>query len=537
LPAGGFVMDQAVPDMPSATADIAAQAASLRQDAAAKLRAGASEDAARDCERAAALFESIGEPAEHSDTLNDLTLIYVILGLHDEALETITKSLTIARAAGDNRLMYWAYNRTGVVRSSMGDPVQADDFMRTALGLAETLGDQEKYCILNNLADNAHYLYHLYRDRGDAAAAAASVARGIDYARRALAIAADGRHPYQEALILGNYGYLLALNGEDEAGMAALARAASLAGSQGFANLALGAEHFVARIHLIRQDYAAAIAGLHRALTQAEANRERPVTAKIHLNLSEAYTKLGDATQALAHFQMFHALERDFNSNVAQTRARLLSNMFELEHSKSEAELARLEADVLRAQSAALAAEKRALEIRADELGRHANQDPLTGLWNRRYLDGRLAALFADRHAPNRALCIAACDIDHFKSINDRFGHATGDAVLVRVARLLTGGTRPSDLVARIGGEEFMLVFPDSDIAATAAACERLRVAIALHPWAEMSPDLAVTISIGVTCCGAAADLPAALRQADELLYQAKQNGRNLVRVAGTPVQ
>jgi diguanylate cyclase (GGDEF)-like protein len=234
---------------------------------------------------------------------------------------------------------------------------------------------------------------------------------------------------------------------------------------------------------------------------------------------------------------MFHALERDFNSNVAQTRARLLSNMFELEHSKSEAELARLEADVLRAQSAALAAEKRALEIRADELGRHANQDPLTGLWNRRYLDGRLAALFAARHAPNRALCIAACDIDHFKSINDRFGHATGDAVLVRVARLLTGGTRPSDLVARIGGEEFMLVFPDSDIAATAAACERLRVAIALHAWADLVPDLAVTISIGVTCCGAAADLPAALRQADELLYQAKQNGRNLVRVAGTPVQ
>jgi len=501
----------------AAAAQPGQQAAALRLKANLCMRAGRNEDAASAYEHACALFEQAGETAALSETLTDLTLIYVLLGLHDEALKAVGNSREIATRLGDTRLLYWAHNRTGVVHSSLGEAEPAHQVMLDALALAESLGDHEKFCILNNLADNIH----IFTDRYGAEPA--RIAEGIAYARRALEFVTPERQPYQVALAQGNLGYLLALAGDFSQAMTVLDGSLASAARHGHANLVLMNQHFIARVKLLQGDITGGIAALRAVLRTAGRQSEKPVIARVHTQLSAAYEALGDPASALSHYKLAHATEREYNTAVAQSRARMMSDVLALEKSKLEAERSRLEAEFLRLQSAALLLEKHELQAKAD-------QDSLTGLYNRRYADAALVSIFARAAAEDMPLCIALCDIDRFKQINDQFGHAAGDAVLRQVAAILISHARQSDLIARIGGEEFLIAFVNSEITAAAAACERLRAAVAAHPWAALCPGLEVTLSIGLRQAGPAEPPAAALAAADRLLYLAKQSGRNNVQ-------
>jgi diguanylate cyclase (GGDEF)-like protein len=120
-------------------------------------------------------------------------------------------------------------------------------------------------------------------------------------------------------------------------------------------------------------------------------------------------------------------------------------------------------------------------------------------------------------------------DLDHFKSINDGFGHAAGDQVLVRVAGLLLDVLRETDIVVRSGGEEFLVLMPATDAPAGRAACERIRQAVESEAWERVAPGLGVTASIGVASTHAPSDLEALVNLADQRLYDAKRAGRNCV--------
>jgi diguanylate cyclase (GGDEF)-like protein len=120
----------------------------------------------------------------------------------------------------------------------------------------------------------------------------------------------------------------------------------------------------------------------------------------------------------------------------------------------------------------------------------------------------------------------AVADIDHFKAINDLYGHLVGDRVLVRVAELLVAHLRVQDVVVRMGGEEFALLMPGATPTEAAAACERLRRVIAEETWDRIAPDLGVTASFGVA---SGTDLVALERLADDRLYEAKRAGRNRI--------
>lgn len=151
---------------------------------------------------------------------------------------------------------------------------------------------------------------------------------------------------------------------------------------------------------------------------------------------------------------------------------------------------------------------------------RHENlTDELTGVYNRRYLDRTLPWL--------EPVAVALVDLDEFKSVNDRFGHETGDRVLRQVARLLRQSLPPGGFCARYGGEEFVLVVPVTSPRTVAAIIERARMRVEQFPWRTVKPGLAVTISAGISPAGG--DAEARLHIADELLYQAKRGGRNSV--------
>jgi two-component system cell cycle response regulator len=164
--------------------------------------------------------------------------------------------------------------------------------------------------------------------------------------------------------------------------------------------------------------------------------------------------------------------------------------------------------------------------------------DDLTGLYNRRYFDRHLNVMLGKAQAQERDLALMILDIDHFKAVNDNYGHDIGDAVLREFSARLKRNVRGVDLACRFGGEEFVVLMPDTDVASAEMVAERVRQAIAERPFeVGVQRPLSVTVSIGLSLNENAADTPESLiKRADVALYRAKREGRNQVVLDVTAV-
>lgn len=176
----------------------------------------------------------------------------------------------------------------------------------------------------------------------------------------------------------------------------------------------------------------------------------------------------------------------------------------------------------LERMNAALERERQALAI-------VANHDPLTRLYNRAGLRNRLALLRAEVDAQHRHLSVMFIDVDHFKEINDAYGHEAGDECLRGLARLVDANIREQDVLCRWGGEEFVLACDGAKLGVAAARAEYLRVVIEQAQWPQ---GIGVSCSFGVAAMAPGESLRDLLKRADEALYAAKRAGRNCVRVA-----
>jgi diguanylate cyclase (GGDEF)-like protein/PAS domain S-box-containing protein len=169
-----------------------------------------------------------------------------------------------------------------------------------------------------------------------------------------------------------------------------------------------------------------------------------------------------------------------------------------------------------------------------EEVVHQAHFDSLTGLPNRLDFDAALDRELARCRRYGRPLCMAIADIDHFKVVNDTFGHHVGDTVLKTLAAFLREGLRGTDYIARWGGEEFTILLPETELADAEALLDRLRAGVAGHLIPEIGR--AVTLSFGVTAYMHSDDSESLLQRVDEALYVAKDTGRNLVTRAGVAI-
>ena len=264
-----------------------------------------------------------------------------------------------------------------------------------------------------------------------------------------------------------------------------------------------------ARLALGEPDRAREAAQHAAALADTTLSQSR---RSLHLQLrSEIAELMGRPEEALALHKRFHQRARAVLVAAVETRL--------------EGSLARLSALDAVVENQRLRAQNQGLAEGVARMSALAATDPLTELFNRRGFEAELQRLGEER----AGRVLALIDVDHFKAINDRHGHATGDRVLRELARCLGAALQPRDLLARHGGEEFALLLQELGVGVAAGVLERMREVVAAHDWSAIAPGLRVTVSLGAVQPAPDEPLADALQRADRLLYEAKHQGRDRV--------
>ena len=523
-------------DLAARAADLAAEAGQLRVRASAlallcihEWRLGDAEAAIGHGLEALPYLKRGKDAAERIHVLCSLAMAFGEMGLHADAVVQADKALEAARASGDPSLLSWALNRAGVSHENLGEHDAGERFMLQALEFARRIqGPEEMFSALNNLCSNAVSAV------GTAAMPDPRgwLERALKYGDEALQLAEVSGNPHRVSTCLGNLGKVYGLMGRYDDGLKLIERKERLATREGYRGMLLSAMLDRAELEKACGDKRLAAALYKRALADAHDTDDHDLLPRMHRGLHECFREIGDFRNALIHHEQVLKLEREEMKQRLDTHARLLQHRMKLEQAQADAERARLDAEVERLRAAQLENENRLLAVKAQELGRHALEDQLTGLANRRRVDHELPLQLKQARERHDALSVAAVDLDHFKEVNDRFGHGVGDDVLRSVAQILLQNTRSSDLLARMGGEEFLVVFVGTPLEVSSDICERLRQAVQGHDWDALVQDLRVTISIGLCDAVDSADVRELLQRADTSLYAAKRAGRNRVQVA-----
>jgi diguanylate cyclase (GGDEF)-like protein len=212
----------------------------------------------------------------------------------------------------------------------------------------------------------------------------------------------------------------------------------------------------------------------------------------------------------------------------AQLVALVLDNAQLFSAAKQEISERKQAEDALQKANEQLRADMEKIEQLKEELREQAIHDPLTGLYNRRYLNETLARELARVEREKAPLSIIISDVDHFKMINDTYGHSLGDKFLVEIANLMKNHARGSDIVCRYGGEEFLLVLPGTTISSAAKRAEEIRQKCTEIIIQHKGKDLKVTMSFGMaTYPDHGKESEEIIAKADKALYRAKAQGRN----------
>ncbi|MDX2007794.1 MAG: GGDEF domain-containing protein [Meiothermus sp.] len=448
------------------------------------------------------------------DCLNFLSAVLAQQGEVGAALGYIEQALRINQALGDQRGVAACLDNMGYLHQRLGQDAQAVKLRQEALGISRSIG---------NMAREAHILVNLaanYSRLGQHAQA-------LEAARGGLELARVHRLAQLQPLALHSLGEALGAGGEHLEALVVLQQALEQAERLGARQVLAQGWLSLGVIHLHLHQPGKALEVLGKALSEAGRLELGEVQVQLHRRLCEAHKLLGQFEKALYHHECFYALERSLRDQQALQRLSILSVQRELEKARSEAELTHLKNVRLAEALEALERADREKGVLLQELERQVTQDPLTGAYNRRYLETVLAQEFAKARAAERLLPVAILDVDDFKRINDGFSHQTGDRVLQTLTQIVKASARTGDILARYGGEEFVLVLPRASFEQAMLVCDRVRAAVQQYPWEVVHPGLRVTVSLGLAADTTLPSHEKLLDAADRKLYRAKRSGKN----------
>jgi diguanylate cyclase (GGDEF)-like protein len=440
-------------------------------------------------ERALATFIEVGDQAGEARALNTLGISQAIVGRLDDALALFERSGELAVTARDQVTIGLAWLNAAETRSNLGRRAAEE-------GRAETAVE------LSNRA-----LEELRAVRRHAIRTGFAGLEPVAMAYQVLPLVRLGR--VEEAV---------------EVGERAIARAGSLELDDDTVAQAL---HYAGAARLAAGDLTEAVAHLDRALALYDQWELTHETAPVLELLVEAHERRGDVPAAFALHKRLLVAKLRLRDGAAERTDQVAAARYQAEREQEADERDRRKLQQLARANRRLADERRAME-------RLAHTDALTGLANRRHFDAQLGRVLLHAELTGEEVSLVLIDIDHFKRVNDRHSHLVGDAVLRALAGEITRHSRVSDLAARIGGEEFVVLLPGTSQPEAMVVAERLRTSVETLKLDEIAPRLRITVSAGVASTADAAGAEALLAAADAAMYEAKRGGRNRVRAART---
>lgn len=370
---------------------------------------------------------------------------------------------------------------------------------------------------------NQHSRCKVLINRAEAYAKQGRAAAALDSALAAHALALALGSRLWEAYTLHTLGQIYTDQGRYAEALAPLEASLPLAQAEGSAYIGLVSMIALGHVYRHLDQLAAALTALQDSLQRAETLDHTLYRYRCHETLAELYEAAGQWHKALIHYKQFHILkEQVFNE---QNMARLQN--LEILHQLVQI---RQEAQQYQQRNTALEAEIARRTMLEQELQHLAMTDGLTGLANRRHFIHEAETALRQAQIQGRPLSLAVIDLDHFKQINDLYGHAAGDRALRLIAEVFQAQIRPSDLLARFGGDEFVLLLPDTDQVQAVKVLERIRQHLRAHPLSAEETSLLLTLSVGVVgVSNPSESLDHLLARADSGLYKAKRAGRDCV--------
>lgn len=447
-----------------------------------------------------------------------LAWLYVYLGENSTALENAHVLLRQTRLINSPYMEARTHILIGTVHRNMGAGEDALREQRAAVQIcranpgAHPTPDTEALA-LHHMSDTLCYL-------GDFQGAIARGLESMDLAHG---------HGFSVAEFMAGICIIQALlaMGQPDQAEPYLTRIRHLTPSGGRSVFEVDYHRFAGNVAAAKGDDGTAEAEYLQAASLAAAVDDAVKESLCHQQLSELYEARGNVRLALDHLKRFNALQRIINSEQSRQRVAVL-------HALHQVEAAERETAVVRAQNSDLQKEIEERKRLAAQLEDLASHDPLTQLFNRRTFLDLANREMAKAVRSQQELAFLYIDVDHFKQINDGFGHSVGDQALLEIAARLRVNVREEDLVGRLGGDEFAILLPHTALADAQEAAERIRVALLRHPVATDHGDVHATVSMGIACASpqnkpAAETLKSVMDRADEALLRAKQAGRNRI--------
>lgn len=447
----------------------------------------------------------------HGRLLNILAAANFHLGNTAEGFQFSWQALEILEKTEETFWIATIYNNLGLQYLNMAHFEWAERYFFQAIEVLEGFEKQSK-----TYAEIYNNLCQLYLE-------IKQYEKALDYGRKAVDYYKQSHDSFGEADTLMNLGRVYQTTKNIQLAKKSYEKALSLTRKYNLRFLELNALIRLGEISIEEKETETALSYLKMGLSLAEDIGAKRELYKLHRLLSRVYKQESEFALSLEHFEQFYRIEQQVFDDREKQRIKSLEIMHQVESTRKDAEQYRAKSEILEEKL-----EKQ--QVVQKNLEQLSITDPLTGLYNRRHFDKIVQDDLTRSNLSEKKSAFIMLDIDHFKAVNDQFGHLAGDQVLVTLASLMRETLRQFDLIWRIGGEEFVIWLPETKCKQALLVAERFRTRIMEKTFSFEGNQVHITVSLGVACTeDPSVRLTELFNQADQALYQAKAAGRNRV--------
>lgn len=463
--------------------------------------------------RSLKLVKENENPTQAGIRLAKIGFIQTVLKKYSEALEMLFRALSIAQKTNNKIMEGQALNYIGSIYIDLSEAAKGLSYLQQSHDMVASAGNPEE-------------LGKIYISLCRAYLTQDNLEKAYFYGNQAVAQFRETQKHYYLAESLIYLGRVhLAMKAYPQA-QETVAGALKLAERFNYPREASMALCLLGRMQIEVKDDPNAENNLHESLRLAENINLRPTITECHYLLAELYASQGNYDQAYEHHKKYHTTTEQSHQLDILNRVKLL----ELSHNL---ETARKISEALQEQNQALRDEVRLRENAQSKLEELSRKDSLTGIYNRRYFFELAEQEFNRARRYKRPVAMIMIDLDHFKNINDTHGHLVGDQVLTEIANRIQKNSREVDIVGRYGGEEFIILLPETTLDDACILAQRIWNSLTQRPTATSKLVLPIQASIGVAGSSIEDEISLykLIDQADQALYRAKDLGRNRIEV------